>query len=172
MKGNKVTAEDMDRDLVSRALAVISDGRNYPILVHCRSGKHRTGALIGCFRRLQGHKLSRIHEEYVQFAGHKQRKLDRMYIENTKPEGIIPLLAHPVHRPPWLLVRIATPSPTGNSRRVSAGDACSAAVCQGEGEACHAAPACDGDKAGHTLVRRLDSHTPAVPIEDSAAVTC
>ncbi len=55
--------------------------------------------------QLQGHRLSRIHEEYVQFAGHKQRKLDRMYIEDMDPMSVLPLLSPPHIRPPWFKVK-------------------------------------------------------------------
>ncbi|CAN0338469.1 unnamed protein product, partial [Scytosiphon promiscuus] len=34
------------------------------MLVHCNKGKHRTGCLIGCFRRTQGWAVSSIFEEY------------------------------------------------------------------------------------------------------------
>ncbi|CAN0534051.1 unnamed protein product, partial [Ectocarpus sp. 8 AP-2014] len=31
-----------------------TDASNHPMLVHCNKGKHRTGCLIGCFRRVRG----------------------------------------------------------------------------------------------------------------------
>lgn len=54
VKGNKVHCEEMDRGRAAEALAVLVDTRCHPVLVHCRSGKHRTGALVGCLRMLQG----------------------------------------------------------------------------------------------------------------------
>ena len=65
---------------------------------------------------MQGHKLGKIHDEYVQFAGHKQRKLDRMYIENFEVERMAPLLAMHRLRPPWFVFKIAKPSPTTITR--------------------------------------------------------
>ncbi|KAG9450936.1 hypothetical protein H6P81_010901 [Aristolochia fimbriata] len=29
------------------------DVRNHPLLIHCKRGKHQTGSLVGCLRKLQ-----------------------------------------------------------------------------------------------------------------------
>lgn len=50
VKGNKAHCEEMDRGVVAAAIGVIIDTANHPVLIHCRSGKHRTGALVGCVR--------------------------------------------------------------------------------------------------------------------------
>jgi hypothetical protein len=48
--------------------------------------------------------MHRIQEEYVQFAEHKQRKLDRDYIEAFDPRTVIPLLAPQAVWPRWFYV--------------------------------------------------------------------
>ena len=37
---------------LSRGKRTHTDSKNHPMLVHCNKGKHRTGCLIGCFRKV------------------------------------------------------------------------------------------------------------------------
>ncbi|KAF1940856.1 tyrosine-protein phosphatase-like protein SIW14 [Clathrospora elynae] len=67
---------------MSRALRLIMDRTNHPILVHCNKGKHRTGCTIACFRRILGMDLDTIREEYHTYAGMKARFLDEVFFEN------------------------------------------------------------------------------------------
>lgn len=67
--------------IVVQALRALLDPANQPILVHCNQGKHRTGCVIGCLRRLQQWSLVSIFDEYRRFAGRKSRVLDLQYIE-------------------------------------------------------------------------------------------
>ena len=69
------------KDSIMEALKVLIDVRNHPILIHCKRGKHRTGTLVGCFRKLQNWCLSSVFEEYKQFAGVKSRPTDLTFIE-------------------------------------------------------------------------------------------
>lgn len=43
--------------------------------------QHRTGCLVGCFRKLQRWCLSSIFDEYQRFAGTKARVSDQRFIE-------------------------------------------------------------------------------------------
>ena len=45
------------------------------------TGKHRTGCLIGCFRKIQQWSLTAIFDEYRRFAEPKPRFLDQQFIE-------------------------------------------------------------------------------------------
>uniref|UniRef100_A0A0A9DC57 Tyrosine specific protein phosphatases domain-containing protein n=1 Tax=Arundo donax TaxID=35708 RepID=A0A0A9DC57_ARUDO len=58
-----------------------SDVRNHPVLIHCKRGKHRTGCLVGCFRKLQNWCLSSVFEEYHRYAAGKSRLSDLRFIE-------------------------------------------------------------------------------------------
>ena len=51
------------------------------MLIHCNKGKHRTGCLIGCLRKVQQWSLTVIFDEYRRFAEPKPRFLDQQYIE-------------------------------------------------------------------------------------------
>nr|XP_011463682.1 PREDICTED: probable tyrosine-protein phosphatase At1g05000 [Fragaria vesca subsp. vesca] len=62
-------------------LKVLIDVRNFPVLIHCKRGKHRTGCLVGCLRRFQNWCLSSVFEEYQRFAGAKSRTTGLRFIE-------------------------------------------------------------------------------------------
>ncbi|KAK1319556.1 putative tyrosine-protein phosphatase [Acorus calamus] len=79
--GNKEPFMTIPKDLITNALSVLLDIRNHPVLIHCKRGKHRTGCLVGCFRKLQNWCLSSVFEEYQRFAGAKSRIADLKYIE-------------------------------------------------------------------------------------------
>ena len=65
-KGNKYPFHSIDREECVRALRVLCDTRHHPVLVHCKRGKHRTGSLVGLYRRLKcDWSLSRVFAEYV-----------------------------------------------------------------------------------------------------------
>ena len=116
--------------MIQRALDVVLDCANHPVLIHCNQGvssaatsvtppltcapdpppppnlgKHRTGCLVGCLRRMQrwrvaavphgdatrgacSHRLcgSRsmiaIFDEYRRFAADKARQPHRAHVEN------------------------------------------------------------------------------------------
>jgi tyrosine-protein phosphatase SIW14 len=63
-----------------QALGVVLDRKNYPLLIHCNKGKHRTGCVVGCFRKVLGESMESIIHEYHTYAGHKARKLDEEFI--------------------------------------------------------------------------------------------
>ena len=71
----------MPVDVIRDALVDVMDVRNHPMLVHCNKGKHRTGCLVGCLRKLQRWSLTFVFEEYTRFAGAKARVLDQQFIE-------------------------------------------------------------------------------------------
>ncbi|CAN7112941.1 unnamed protein product [Brassica rapa subsp. narinosa] len=71
----------MPEDTVLDALRVLVDVRNHPILIHCKAGKHRTGCLVGCLRKVQSWCLSSVLEEYQKNAGVKWRQRDLNFIE-------------------------------------------------------------------------------------------
>lgn len=85
MEGNKEPFVDIPEEQVHRALSALIDVRNHPILIHCNKGKHRTGALSGCLRKLQGWSLASTFDEYNRFAGDKGRPGDQQFIELYRP---------------------------------------------------------------------------------------
>ncbi|KAK2974258.1 hypothetical protein RJ640_016744 [Escallonia rubra] len=68
------------RVTITEALKVLIDVRNHPVLIHCKRGKHRTGCVVGCLRKLQNWCLSSILEEYQRIAGTKSRATDMRFL--------------------------------------------------------------------------------------------
>ncbi|KNA03501.1 hypothetical protein SOVF_208450, partial [Spinacia oleracea] len=68
---------NIPEERVREALKAALDKKNQPVLIHCKRGKHRTGCLVGCVRKLQKWCLSSIFDEYQRFAGVKSRISDQ-----------------------------------------------------------------------------------------------
>ena len=79
--GNKEPFDEIPEDVLRAALDAVLDQTNQPILIHCNQGKHRTGCLVGCLRKVQRWSLVAIFEEYRRFAGSKARVVDQHFIE-------------------------------------------------------------------------------------------
>ncbi|XP_028779623.1 probable tyrosine-protein phosphatase DSP4 [Neltuma alba] len=78
--GSKDLLTKDPEDIIREALKVILDVGNHPLLIHCKRGKHRTGCLVGCLRKLQRWCLSSIFDEYQSFAAAKARVSDQSFI--------------------------------------------------------------------------------------------
>lgn len=89
MSGNKEPFVNIPSDLLTKALEVAINPANHPILIHCNRGKHRTGCLVGCIRKLQNWSLTMIFDEYRRFAFPKARALDQQFIEMYDDKEII-----------------------------------------------------------------------------------
>ncbi|KAJ4975338.1 hypothetical protein NE237_000444 [Protea cynaroides] len=81
IEGYKEPFANIPEDMVREALKVVLDVRNHPVLIHCKRGKHRTGCLVGCLRKLQRWCLSSIFDEYQRFAAAKARVSDQRFME-------------------------------------------------------------------------------------------
>lgn len=81
LNGNKEPFVHIKPHRLLKALRIALDPANQPLLIHCNMGKHRTGCLVGCIRRLQQWSLSLIFEEYRRYAFPKVRSLDLLLIE-------------------------------------------------------------------------------------------
>jgi len=81
MPGNKEPFVNIPNDRVERALRVVLDRRNHPVLIHCNKGKHRTGCVVGCVRKIQQWGLTLIFDEYRRHSHPKSRALDQQFIE-------------------------------------------------------------------------------------------
>ncbi|KAK4052169.1 tyrosine-protein phosphatase siw14 [Microbotryomycetes sp. JL201] len=79
--GNKEPFVQIPEDKITAALTVILDVRNHPMLIHCNKGKHRTGCLVGCLRKVQQWSLTAIFDEYRRYSYPKSRSMDQQFIE-------------------------------------------------------------------------------------------
>jgi tyrosine-protein phosphatase OCA1 len=68
--------------LIIAALSLLLRADTFPALVCCNMGRHRTGTVVGCYRKLQRWALSSILEEYRRYAGMKVRVLNEQVGES------------------------------------------------------------------------------------------
>ncbi|RSH88019.1 uncharacterized protein EHS24_000543 [Apiotrichum porosum] len=111
--GNKEPFDNIPEDVICSALVAILDKRNHPLLIHCNKGKHRTGCLIGCIRRLQSWSLTSIFDEYRRFSAPKSRAVDQQFIDLF---SLAPVWAEVVEKggglanlPDWLMLTLPLP---------------------------------------------------------------
>ncbi|KAF3936665.1 hypothetical protein ABW19_dt0209318 [Dactylella cylindrospora] len=88
---NKEPFVDVPLDKITRAVSVILDKRNHPILIHCNKGKHRTGCIVGCLRKMQKWALANVFDEYRRFSHPKERVLDEQVIELWEERELLSL---------------------------------------------------------------------------------
>ncbi|KAK4787631.1 hypothetical protein SAY86_011464 [Trapa natans] len=81
IEGYKEPFVNIPEETIREALKVVIDVRNHPVLIHCKRGKHRTGCLVGCLRKLQRWCLSSVFDEYQRFAAAKARVSDQRFME-------------------------------------------------------------------------------------------
>ena len=61
---NAVNYDPITEEIVLAALDIIIDPASGPLMVMCNLGRHRTGTVVGIFRKLQRWNLASILEEY------------------------------------------------------------------------------------------------------------
>ncbi|MCL7027821.1 hypothetical protein MKW94_013992 [Papaver nudicaule] len=74
--------ESVSEDTIAEAIEVLLDVRNHPILIHCKHGKHRTGCVVGCYRKVKNWCLPCVLKEYQRFVGEKARPTDMKFIKS------------------------------------------------------------------------------------------
>ncbi|KAA3478763.1 putative tyrosine-protein phosphatase [Gossypium australe] len=79
---------NIPEETIREALNVVLDVKNHPLLIHCKRGKHRTGCVVGCLRKLQRWCLSSIFDEYQRFAAAKARVSDQRFMEKFDVSGM------------------------------------------------------------------------------------
>lgn len=86
MKGTK--KEAISASTMKDILDVVLDCRNYPLLLHCNHGKHRTGCVVGVMRKTSGWDGQRVLDEYRAYAEPKIRECDVEYISNFQASSL------------------------------------------------------------------------------------
>ena len=107
--------DPITEEAVLEALDLILQPSNYPMMIMCNLGRHRTGkgeigrntalmltllpgTIVGCLRKLQRWNLTSIFEEYRRYAGPKVRLLNEQFIELFDTD----LVRVPANKPGWL----------------------------------------------------------------------
>ncbi|KXJ96682.1 protein-tyrosine phosphatase, partial [Microdochium bolleyi] len=78
MAGTK--KEVISTEMMQRILDVVTDSANYPLLIHCNHGKHRTGCVVGLIRKASEWEIPAILQEYSHYASPKVRETDLEYL--------------------------------------------------------------------------------------------
>lgn len=78
MKGTK--KEEIPLATMEAILRLVLNRANYPLLIHCNHGKHRTGCVVAVVRKILGWNSARVVQEYKKYAGVKERACDVQYI--------------------------------------------------------------------------------------------
>ncbi|KAK6265051.1 hypothetical protein SCA6_020485 [Theobroma cacao] len=86
--GCKEPFVNIPEETIREALKVVLDEKNHPLLIHCNRGKHRTGCLVGCLRKVQRWCLSSIFDEYQRFAAAKARVSDQRFMERFEVSSL------------------------------------------------------------------------------------
>ncbi|MCJ1323584.1 hypothetical protein MMC10_000245 [Thelotrema lepadinum] len=89
---NKEAFHAIPLTAMAEALSVVCDARNYPMLIHCNKGKHRTGCVTGCYRKMNGWSMNSILDEYRHYAGAKARSLDEKYMAEFDERSMATML--------------------------------------------------------------------------------
>ena len=66
--------------VVLQIVRLMLDPANHPVLIHCNKGKHRTGCVAACYRKVTGWPLDRCLAEYEAYSRPKARPLDKVFI--------------------------------------------------------------------------------------------
>jgi len=75
-------------DSLCRAILVAMNPDNYPLHIHCNRGKHRTGCIVACIRKIQRWPMDEIMAEYDTYSSPKARPEDIELIQAFDPASV------------------------------------------------------------------------------------
>ncbi|KAI9592516.1 putative tyrosine phosphatase family protein [Syncephalis fuscata] len=90
--------DPITEEVVLDALDLILRAKHHPMIIMCNLGRHRTGTVVGCLRKLQRWNLASIFDEYRRHAGQKVRVHNEQFIELFDTD----LVSKPEDAPSWL----------------------------------------------------------------------
>ncbi|KAE9377774.1 hypothetical protein N431DRAFT_329579 [Stipitochalara longipes BDJ] len=96
MQGTKKV--EIPEAIMHAIMKVVLDDSNYPMLVHCNHGKHRTGCAVAVLRHVTGWNLDSVLEEYRGYAEPKVRECDVTYIQEYQVSTLQGLFTDSIHR--------------------------------------------------------------------------
>lgn len=79
-------------------MAYILNRESHPLLMTCDMGRHRTGTVMGCLRKLQRWNLTSIFEEYQRYAGGRVHLSNEQFIELFDTDLV---QVNPTKSPKW-----------------------------------------------------------------------
>jgi tyrosine-protein phosphatase SIW14 len=91
---------DIPVAMMQSILRLVVDKRNYPLLIHCNHGKHRTGCVVGVLRKFNGWDTPSILAEYTKYAEPKIRETDVKYLTDFKLSNLRRMVARKLEDQP------------------------------------------------------------------------
>ncbi|KAK7512170.1 tyrosine phosphatase family-domain-containing protein [Phyllosticta citricarpa] len=79
----------MTQELMVQALGVVLNKANYPLLIHCNKGKHRTGCVVACLDKVLGKSMKTVKGTYSTYAWPKERELDYKFIDEFDERSVL-----------------------------------------------------------------------------------
>ncbi|CAN8065745.1 unnamed protein product [Agarophyton chilense] len=89
----------ISEETVLSVMELLLSTPTYPVYIMCSQGRHRTGTVVGCLRKLQRWSLSSIFDEYHRHADGKGRLVNEQFIELFDTD-LINLPS--INRPKWI----------------------------------------------------------------------
>lgn len=86
MQGTKKV--EIPEVIMQSIMKIVLDKNNYPLLIHCNHGKHRTGCAVAVLRHVTRWNIDAIIEEYSGFAEPKIRDCDLKYIHDYQVSSL------------------------------------------------------------------------------------
>ena len=105
---NKDGKVNITPERIVLALSAVLDRANHPLLIHCNRGKHRTGCVTACLRKVQNATTEHAVAEYRDYSHPKCRDGDMDFIRSFDPQALLPFARKkgwPVTPPPEKMVR-------------------------------------------------------------------
>jgi hypothetical protein len=85
---NKEGQVKTNLDTLCYAILFALNPQNHPVYIHCNQGRHRTGCVVACIRKIQQWPMDEILEEYNTYAHPKPREGDIQLIKDFDPECV------------------------------------------------------------------------------------
>ncbi|KIW96750.1 uncharacterized protein Z519_02141 [Cladophialophora bantiana CBS 173.52] len=73
---------------ICKVVELMLDPSNYPMLIHCNKGKHRSGCITAAFRKVTGWTPDACVDEYRRYSAPKSRDLDEVFIRRFDPSPL------------------------------------------------------------------------------------
>ena len=91
---HKVKEDQIPPESIALVMRMVLDPSNHPILIHCNKGKHRTGCMTACYRKIQGIEdprwnVDNILTEYHKYADPKARPYDEAFISRLNAREVL-----------------------------------------------------------------------------------
>lgn len=91
---HKSNEDTIPMENIAQVMDLMTDETKRPILIHCNKGRHRTGCMIACFRKLHGMDDVDAITEYHEYARPKARAYDMAFISRIRIEEIVGAIAN------------------------------------------------------------------------------